>query len=287
MDGQTTNRPFARIDIIEMRAALPDVSGGALKIWIAYVLRANHEGVAWPGTQLLATDTGMSASRASKLRNELIRDGWLEPAGCARGKRGMFGAPRLRPVIPQIHRAAKIAHGESTTRQEMDSPYGENDSHRAAKIAHEVDSKEVDSKEVERSAVALPAEVQQFENPKINDRIKTFLDQWSKCYRDRHASKPTISWPREMKRLRPIFEKNSDAAVENAAKAYLEDGSDFTVGHPIGILTAQFDRWRALGNSFEYETDDDCNMPTEDDIRPPDYEETMMKVMAEKEKKSA
>lgn len=287
MDGQPqpSNRPFARLDIAEMRAALSDISGGALKIWLAYLLRANHDGVAWPGTNVLATDTGVSASRASKLRNELLRDGWLEPVGHARGKQGTFSAPRFRPVIPQIHRTAKTAHGESAVRQETNSPHGENDSHRTAKTAYEVDSIEVDSKKVE-SAGALPVDEEQFENLKISERVKVFMDRWSKRYRNRYASGPTIAW-REMKRLRPIFEKNADAVIEGAARAYLDDGSNFTVGHPLGIFVAQFDRWRALGNGTENDPDDWGVSSDINDIRPPDYAETMKKVAKAAEQKAS
>lgn len=272
MDGQTTNRPFARLDVAEMRAALSGISGGALKVWIAYLLRANHDGIAWPGTKVLAVDTGMSASRASKLRNELLRGGWLEPVGCARGRQGTFSAPRFRPVIPQIHRAAKTAYGESTVGQETDSPHGENDSHRTAKTAHEVDSIEVDSKKVERSADALPAD-----NLKITERIKTFLGWWSTRYQDLHASKPTIAWSREMKRLRVIFEGNEDSAIKSAAEAYLADGSDFTAGHPLGIFVSQIDRWRALGSANNDESNDWSISSDVLDFRPPDYVETMAK----------
>lgn len=156
MDAQATTRPFARLDIEEMRAALPGISGGALKVWLAYLLRANRDGIAWPGAKVLAEDTGLSASRVSRLRSELIDAEWLVPVGCTRGAHGTFGSPRFRPVIPQIHRAAKTAHGGNTARRELDSPHAENDSHRAAKTAHEVVPLKKNQNEVKRSANALP-----------------------------------------------------------------------------------------------------------------------------------
>jgi hypothetical protein len=260
------HRPFARIDVEEMRAKLPEISGGALKVWLAYLLRANRDGVAWPGTKVLATDTGMSASRASKLRNELLRDGWLVAEGCVRGKAGTFAAPRFRPVIPQKHRASKTAHGENTVRQESDSPRGENDSHRAAKMTHEVVPMKKNPVEAVGGADA-PRDDRDFENPKTG-RIKKFVLWWSEHYREKYSAEPTISLATEIKRLRPIFERNPDAMIESAAQSYLEDGTDFTLGHPLGKFASQFDRWRALGSEDD-EDDDELS------FRPPDYAETM------------
>jgi hypothetical protein len=281
----TENRPFARIDVEQMRSQLPAISGGALKVWLSYLLRANRDGVAWPGTKVLSADTGMSASRASKLRNELLRDGWLVPVGCVRGRAGTFAAPRFRPVIPQNHRAAKIAHGEDAARQKLSSPYGENDSHRAAKIAHEVVPLKKNPSEVDGGASA-PRGGSDFENPKMTERVKKFLGFWSKAYQKKYATDPTINWPAEMRRLRPIFERNQDAAIESAARSYLDDETDFTVGHPLGKFVSQFDRWRALGNASR-DNDGDDGVPTVFDNRPPDWEQQQAKLAAERARKAA
>lgn len=283
--GSESTRPFAQIDVEEMRASLPDISGGALKVWLAYKLRANRDGVAWPGTKVLAADTGMSSSRASKLRNELLRGGWLIPVGCARGKGGTFSAPRFRPVIPQIHRTAKTARGENTARRETESPRGENDSHRTAKTAHEVVPLKKNPNEVDGVAGASRV-VGDFENLKTTDRAKTFLDWWSSRYKEIYGADPTISYARELKRLGPIFAKNRNHVIESAARAYLGERSDFTVGHPLGKFVSQFDRWRALA-SPPSDDDGDETMPTVEGIRPPDYEETMEKLRLERERKTA
>lgn len=274
-----SNRPFAQIDVAELRASLPDISGGALKVWLAYKLRANRDGIAWPGTKVLATDTGMSASRASKLRNELLRDGWLVPVGCARGKSGTFSAPRFRPVIPQKHRAAKTAHGENTARQESDAPCGENDSHRAAKVTHEVVPLKKNPTEVDGGAGAPRGD----ENRKPIERVKKFLGWWSKLYKGKYSAEPTISPAVEMRRLRPIFEQNQDAVIQSAAQSYLADGNDFTIGHPLGKFVGQFDRWRAIGSARAENTDDDEDY----DFHPPDWEIQQQLLREERERNQA
>jgi hypothetical protein len=283
--GSESTRPFAKIDVEEMRASLPGISGGALKVWLAYKLRANQDGVAWPGTKVLAADTGMSASRASKLRNELLRDGWLVAVGCVRGKSGTFAAPRFRPVIPQVHRTAKTAHGENTARREPESPRGENDSHRTAKMTHEVVPLKKNPIEVDGVATA-PRGAGDFENLKTTDRVKKFLGWWSEVYRETYRTDPTISYARELKRLGSIFAKNPDDTIKSAARAYLGERSDFTVGHPLGKFVSQFDRWRALA-SPPSDDDGDETMPTVEDNRPPDYEETQEKIRRERERKTA
>lgn len=128
---------WAKLDIA-LRDALPVLSGGELKVWIAYRLRANEDGEAWPGLGVLAKDTGLSTGRASKHRNTLIAKGGLVPVGNTRGNRGTFGAPRFRVCIP-TDRKSKTPHGESaarqsgrttkdtsTVRRKRPAPYGEN-----------------------------------------------------------------------------------------------------------------------------------------------------------------
>jgi hypothetical protein len=135
-----------------------------------------------------------------------------------------------------------------------------------------------------KSADALSAAGRDFENPKITERIKKFIDSWAKRYQKVYAGTPTISWPREMKRLRPIFEKNSNQVIQSAAEGYLTERSDFTAGHPIGTFVSQFDRWRALGNKTE--TDDRADEDDVENDRPPDWEETQRKLREEKARKA-
>lgn len=129
--------PFVKLDVFEMRSALSEISGGELKVWLAYRLRANRQGEAWPGLETLAKDTGLSASRASKLRANLVKKAWLIAAGKGRSSGGTFASPRFRTAIPN-HRTAKTAHGENAVPRESLSPHAENNSHRTAKTAHEV-----------------------------------------------------------------------------------------------------------------------------------------------------
>lgn len=166
MDPHDKTRPFARIDCEDLRNALPCISGGAFKIWAAYLVRANADGVAWPGIETLARDTGLSRSQASRLRNKLVDDGWLLSAGTSRGARGTFGSPCFRPVIPQNDRTAKMAHGENAVRQESDSPHRKNSAHRTAKMAHEVDTSKKNPSEVDRSAGAFHARGSKFKTAK-------------------------------------------------------------------------------------------------------------------------
>jgi hypothetical protein len=138
---------FAKLPI-ELREVLPNLGGGKLKIWIAYLLRANQAGEAWPGLDTLSSDTGLSPSRASTLRNQLKQEGWLVPVA-SRGKRGMFSSPRFTVGIPAKDRTAKIAYGKDGARQKEKTPYGENAKHRTAEMQTEVDSIEVETNELE------------------------------------------------------------------------------------------------------------------------------------------
>jgi hypothetical protein len=151
-----SDRPFLKIDTLFMREALPFISGGELKVWLAYALRKNRDGEAWPSLKRIAEDTGLSVSRASKLRNALLADGWLTAVGCSRGTHGTFSAPRFRPEISQEHRTLKIAHGESSVRREELAPCAENDAHRTPKIVHEVDALEEEPNKVSGRPGPLP-----------------------------------------------------------------------------------------------------------------------------------
>jgi hypothetical protein len=167
MSEKNTTRPFVKIDTQEMRSWLSDIGAGELKTWLAYKLRANSKGEAWPGLATLSKDTGISPSRISRHRSQLIKIGGLVPLDRTTGNHdrgGQWGSPKFRVAIPQIHRTAKIAHGEKTARLETEAPYGENDVHRTAKTAYEVDTRQEDVSE-EGCASAQG----HFENPKISD----------------------------------------------------------------------------------------------------------------------
>jgi Helix-turn-helix domain len=147
MSEKNTTRPFVKIDTQEMRSWLPDIGAGELKTWLAYKLRANAKGEAWPGLATLSKDTGISPSRISRHRSQLIKIGALVPLDRKMGNHdrgGRWGSPKFRVAIPQIHRAAKTAYGKNTVRLESEAPHGENDVHRTVKTAHEVDVLEVD-----------------------------------------------------------------------------------------------------------------------------------------------
>lgn len=85
------------------------------------------------------------------------------------------------------------------------------------------------------------------DTPPVHERIKQFLVWWKdEAYPKVYESEPTITWARDMKLLRPLFEKNDDGAMRAAALAYLSERSDFVEGHPLSkFIGTQFDRWRA------------------------------------------
>lgn len=88
---------------IKLRDRLHEFSGAQLKVWLAYLTHANKEfdGLAWPGLDLLRKETGLSDDYISKVRWELVKNGWLVSKGIIR-KNGKFsGAPAFLPVIPE------------------------------------------------------------------------------------------------------------------------------------------------------------------------------------------
>jgi hypothetical protein len=108
------SEPWAKLEIA-FRDALPFLSSGEVKVWIAYLLRANKQREAWPGLNQLCHDTGLSRSRVSQYRNSLVEKGGLVQVGKARGENGIFGSPRFRVCIP--NRDSKTRHGENAVRQ--------------------------------------------------------------------------------------------------------------------------------------------------------------------------
>jgi hypothetical protein len=260
----------------------------------------------------LSKMTGYGQRTVGFARVRLVESGWLKPLTPGwqddqrkTGAAGRFRTPRFEIVSHDEWAAtnpgkcstvvlttdhgnnvhAKTEYGQTRSAetaitdhgQTTDTDHGPTD-HNALVLSSKNKPKRV------RSADALPSSGRDFENPKITERIKEFIDSWAKRYQKVYAGTPTISWPREMKRLRPIFEKNSNQVIQSAAEGYLTERSDFTAGHPIGTFVSQFDRWRALGSCNETQ---DCT--DEDDVendRPPDWEETQRKIAEEKARKA-
>src|SRR5580658_1906008 len=166
-DRGAKSRPFIKIDIVSMRGALPAMGGGETKVWLAYMLRANRDGMAWPSLKTLGQDTGLSCDRISKLRASLIDAGSLIPVGKATRNQmggGRFGSPKFRVLLPPAHRTVKTTYGENTARQEKDSPYGENNLDRTAKTTYEVDSLKYEPPELDGAS-----RQGRFKNPKKSD----------------------------------------------------------------------------------------------------------------------
>jgi len=95
-----------------------------------------------------------------------------------------------------------------------------------------------------------PESKRQFTNRKTDgtaSRIKEFLKSWAILYRQTYVTEPTISYPKELKRLQPIFEQNESNTILSAAQAFLAEKTDFTTGHELGIFISQFNRWRTIG----------------------------------------
>jgi hypothetical protein len=113
MSKKNTTRPFVQLDSQQLREVLPHISGGALKVWIAYKLRSNAQGEAWMTLKTLAADTGLEPTSCSRHRNFWIRCGGLIPVKDAyRSSSGTFGPPRFRVVIPEKSRMEELPHGK-------------------------------------------------------------------------------------------------------------------------------------------------------------------------------
>lgn len=213
MNEKIPTRPFAKIDSQDFREALPLFSSGALKVWLAYKLRSNRDGIAWPGLAALSKDTGLSHGSISRHRSELIKIGGLTPVG--NGSRnhdrgGRWGSPKFRVLIPQSHRTAKTAYGENTARREASSPYGKNDMHRTAKTAYE----EYSSKKIfEVEGVDAP---RHFGIPKMPDPR---FDGLKQIYTAEFEKKsPALKAPFDAsdgKMLKNLLERQSGATCEN------------------------------------------------------------------------
>jgi hypothetical protein len=213
MPDKNTTRPFVKIDTQEMRSWLPDIGAGELKTWLAYKLRANSKGEAWPGLATLSKDTGISASRISRHRSQLIKIGALVPLDRTTGNHdrgGRWGSPKFRVAIPQIHRAAKTARGEKTARLENDAPYGENDVHRAAKTAHEVDKREEAVSEEECAGAQGHFENRKMADPRFTVVRGLYLEEFGK-------RSPTLKAPFDAsdgKTLKSLLNRQPAASAE-------------------------------------------------------------------------
>lgn len=276
---------------------------------MALTARSTGPRILLASRETLAQMTGYELRTAGLARARLVESGWLRPLASGNwqddqrrtsGKGGSFLTPRFEVLThdewaalnpgkcPTV--ALSTDHGKSADGN------SENGSTVHSQTANTVDGRTTDTvhgrtdhkalllspkaKPEKRSAGALPADGDS-RDIKVSDRIRKFLGWWSKKYKDLHASTPTINWPRDTKRLRPLFEKNEDAVIEGSARTYLADCTEFTIGHPLGIFVSQFDRWRALGDP-RGDKSDNWNMPTVEDDRPPDWEETQERLRAER-----
>jgi hypothetical protein len=138
MSKKTITRPFVQLDSQLLRDVLPHISGGALKVWIAYKLRSNVQGEAWMTLKTLAADTGLEPTSCSRHRNFLIRCGGLIPVKDAyRSSVGTFGPPRFRVVIPEKSRMEELPHSKIAARPDLQLPHGKIARCRTAKLPHQ------------------------------------------------------------------------------------------------------------------------------------------------------
>jgi hypothetical protein len=165
MSDKNTTRPFVKIDTLEMRAWLAEVSAGELKTWFAYKLRANSNGEAWMTLKTLAADTGLEPTTVSRHRNSLVRRGALISVNDEqRAKTGTFAPPRFRVEIPTQSGTEEQPHGKIAARSDSIQPHGKIGQSRTAKLEYQVDKREEAVSEEEC------ADAQgHFENPKISD----------------------------------------------------------------------------------------------------------------------
>jgi hypothetical protein len=213
MSKKTTTRPFVKIDAQEMRSWLPEIGAGELKTWIAYKLRTNAKGEAWPGLATLSRDTGISSGRISRHRSQLIKIGGLIPLRGKTGNHdrgGRWGSPKFRVTIPQNHRTAKTAYGENAAPLESGAPYGENDMHRTAKTAYEVDVLEVEVSEVEGADAPGHFENRKMPEERFSIVKRVFLEEFGK-------RSPTLKAPFDAsdgKTLKSLLNRQPAATAE-------------------------------------------------------------------------
>ncbi len=90
---------------VRVRESLHQLSGSEAKVWLAYLAHADADQrrVAWPGTDLLARETGLHQDTISDARSGLVAKGWLEPAGFIKNSNGRFnGSKRFRILFPAV-----------------------------------------------------------------------------------------------------------------------------------------------------------------------------------------
>ena len=92
-----------------------------------------------------------------------------------------------------------------------------------------------------KTAPASSLPKKDFENLKIRE----FLEFWTAQYEESYGRKPTLSWGKELRRVRPILRQHDADTVKAAALSYLGDRSDWVKGHCLGPFVSQFDKWLA------------------------------------------
>jgi hypothetical protein len=263
----------------------------------AQALTAHSKGarLLYASRETLSRMTGYSGRTIGFARIRLTEQGWLKPTSAnwkadqrRTGKTGNFDTPQFEVVS---HSEWMKAHPRKCVTEYLSSVHGQTE-HAAtehgdtehAETAGTVYGRTTDTvygqqvpnvlkkgprKKPEGNGADAPRAKKHFENHKHTARIQEFLDTWTKLYREAYQTEPTVNWPREMKRLEPIFAKNDDETVVAAASAYLSERNDFTAGHPLGKFESQFDRYRALGSGNHMGGLE--NEMTVEDIRPPGY----------------
>jgi Helix-turn-helix domain len=183
-------RPFLKLDISDLRDALPQISGGEIKVLLAYLTRANRAGEAWPSLKTLSKDTGLSPDRISKIRGSLIESGALTAIGRESRNQiggGRFGSPKFRVSLPSKHRTAKTTYGEDAARPESIPPYGENDGHRTAKTTYEVEPQNYSPREEDGASRQRHFQIRKMPDPRFNQVKEAFVTEFRRRAPDTNA----------------------------------------------------------------------------------------------------
>lgn len=218
----------------------------------------------------------------TECRERLVTTGWFKPVSSTwvedqrkTGKAGIFSTPEFIVIEHDEWAVAhpnlcgtvstSTAHGQTADGATEDGKTASTVRGRAADTVHGKPTHKALGSKPEKKPRAAGAASQ------VNVRSKAWLEWWLRKYERRHGAPPTISWAKNTAQLKPLIEHNSDSTVKAAAKAYLDDATSFTTGHPLGIFISQFDRWRALARETEIADGDDSSDVTVEDIRPPGY----------------
>jgi hypothetical protein len=250
-----TKRSFVTSNV---RAALPHLRNGELRVWLDYRSRANGDDLAWPSDRTVAKDTGQSFRTVRKAKRRLIELGLLEPTLQAR-RAGRYWIKPFRVVEPApsmfsdrdpaVGHSA-VADGQSRPTDDHLEPRADDhfqpqaDDHFGTPHQGRYQKQECSQ---EQSDAPRREDPPKHEAGSGTDApIAQFVVWWEQRFARKYGFSPNVQMAEVALLKRHLKRGESVDDLEAAAEAYLASDEKWIEGHPVTMLLGTFyDRYKS------------------------------------------